>query len=79
MSKPDVNKIPQSEYYRAGDNLHGPLHHRYPTLEAARKQREIFISEAMERLAGSSLAPEEARTLAEDWYWVCDDNGEIVD
>jgi len=79
MSVAKINEIPQSEHYRVGDNLHGAFSQPYTTLEAARKQREVFISEAMERLHGSSLSPEEARALAEDWYWVCDDNEKIID
>ncbi len=72
-------KVAKSEYYRIGDNLHGPFSHPINTLEEARKQREIFVSEAIGRLEGSSLSPKDARSLAKDWYWVCDDNEEIVD
>jgi hypothetical protein len=79
MGVTNINKIPQSKHYRVGDNLHGAFSQPYPTLESAKEQREVFISGAMERLHGSSLSPEEARTLAEDWYWVCDDNEKIID
>ncbi len=79
MGKTNNNGMFQSKHYRVGDNLHGAFSETYTTLEAARQQREVFISEAIERLHCSSLSPEEARSLAEDWYWVCDDNEKIID
>lgn len=77
LSNDDIIEIPQSEHYRVGDNLHGAFSQPYTTLEAARKQCEVLISEDIERLQ-STLSPEEARALAEDWYWVCDDNEKII-
>lgn len=79
MSETKINEIPQSEHYRVGDNLQGAFSQPYTTFEAAKEQREVLISKAMERLHGSSLSPEEARALAEDWYWVCDENEKIID
>ncbi len=67
----------KSEYYRIGDNLHGPFSHPINTLEEARKHREIYISDAIKNL--SSLSADEARIQAEDWYWVCNDKEEIFD
>lgn len=78
MSESNINETPQSDHFRVGNNLHGAFSQPYTTLEAARKQREVLIAEAIERLNGSSLSPEDARALAEDWYWVCDGNEEII-
>lgn len=79
MSEANTTSKGQPEYYRVGDNIHGAFSHPFSTLEAARKQREKYVLQAIKSFAESSLSQEEARLHAEDWYWVCDDNEEIID